>query len=789
MTTKQANFLDLYKRFIPDIDNSHGAERHCRSPFREDKHPSFSINIESGFWIDFGTNEGGNVVQFYARKQNISTKAAYKELKRDYGIDTLNGLHTDRQNFDDKRTNRKTAPPIPFDRIQRSIERLQRGSGYYPNFMRERFRRRKISLEICQQLSIGITDDDYTLFAYKFDDEGNCTHYKKVRHQDGAKNLYAFNSASGFFPISLIDRPTLVLCEGESDALCLISQGIDAVTATAGAGTFKREWAALFTGKNVIILYDNDAAGSKGAQNAVQYLSKTAQTLAIAQMPEDYKDVCSFFEGGGSVETLHRILLDAVPQNVGKPRHEEIDTSTNNVLPPYLADDTEEPHKSIPPAVIFTETGRLIHRAVAENIIANNKICTSEVGSKTIFYEYSSGFWRQVSRRVLRRLIQDAIGDIATNTHIQSVLEIIADRVHIDAALFDTRDDLINLRNCAFNLERCVPIPHDSSYYFTHANTYNFEPNADCPKFHKALRNYSMHDESWVQTFWEILGYALTGKYEFQKMFWFFGGGANGKGTVLRVMQNLVGAFYTRASIKAEQLNDQFYKSGLINKRLAIAGEIPPKLANISAIKELSGGDRQSTDVKFGQQVDFENKAKLVFAMNKMPTFPANEPFAPILRRICLLPFEYRITTIDPGIEQQFEAELPGIFNHAIRGLQRLRKQQAFTLCERGKKQLDLYAGEINPFASFIKDKCTFDKSYTIWGYELWRDYQNYMDENCGTNWQNNRENITTKNTFFREISLLYDLKREYEHCREKAGKMLRLYGMKLQDEEGFLNT
>ena len=38
--------------------------RYCCSPFREDRHPSFSISACGRLWKDFATNEGGDVVSF-----------------------------------------------------------------------------------------------------------------------------------------------------------------------------------------------------------------------------------------------------------------------------------------------------------------------------------------------------------------------------------------------------------------------------------------------------------------------------------------------------------------------------------------------------------------------------------------------------------------------------------------------------------------------------------------------------------------------------------------------------
>jgi CHC2 zinc finger/Toprim-like len=54
--------------------------RCCRSPFREDRNPSFSIYDGGRRWKDHATGEGGDVVDFLARALNLSNEDACKRL-------------------------------------------------------------------------------------------------------------------------------------------------------------------------------------------------------------------------------------------------------------------------------------------------------------------------------------------------------------------------------------------------------------------------------------------------------------------------------------------------------------------------------------------------------------------------------------------------------------------------------------------------------------------------------------------------------------------------------------
>jgi hypothetical protein len=50
----------------------------CRSPFREDKNPSFAITKDGKRWKDYGTGQNGDVIDFIALARQVSTGEALK---------------------------------------------------------------------------------------------------------------------------------------------------------------------------------------------------------------------------------------------------------------------------------------------------------------------------------------------------------------------------------------------------------------------------------------------------------------------------------------------------------------------------------------------------------------------------------------------------------------------------------------------------------------------------------------------------------------------------------------
>lgn len=63
-----------------------GKNYKCLSPFRNEKTPSFSVSPDKQFWYDFGSSEGGDVVSFLEKAENISFMEAIEMLADMAGV-------------------------------------------------------------------------------------------------------------------------------------------------------------------------------------------------------------------------------------------------------------------------------------------------------------------------------------------------------------------------------------------------------------------------------------------------------------------------------------------------------------------------------------------------------------------------------------------------------------------------------------------------------------------------------------------------------------------------------
>lgn len=398
---------------------------------------------------------------------------------------------------------------------------------------------------------------------------------------------------------------------------------------------------------------------------------------------------------------------------------------------------------------------KLLHIRTAEAVRDYRNVRYYNDGSRDgcyIEYDDDSALWKDITADTVNRYIDTFIGETSTDSLTRSVRQKLRAHAEIPLIKINRYPDLIPLGNCSYNLNSYTAEERTEKQYWTYATEYHYDANARCPTIDENLWLYSCGDQAWIDAFWEMAGYCMTGDATFQVMFWVIGSGGNGKGTCDRIIQSLVGTGFTQ-SIKPDMLSNQFYLQYLINKRLGVISDLAITLDNIHIIKQLTGGDKMQTNLKFkNQDIQFVNECKLFFAMNKMPYIETSNIGA-MKRRIQMFPFDYRITNRDPAIERQMMSELPGAFNRAIEGLQRLRKNRNFTRIKRGDTLVDIWLGEMNTFAVWFNDSIVPDPAGTLTYDEAWEDYSKYMRHYTGkSDWDRDRGNVSTKHGLVRKI-------------------------------------
>ncbi len=135
-------------------------------------------------------------------------------------------------------------------------------------------------------------------------------------HQATRNNRWRF--AGGGKPeliVAGLDRAgPVVLAEGEWDALRAYDLGYPVATGTGGAGTFRQGWAARLAGRDVVVIYDADPPGVRGAATALRELAPACPAATSIRLPlpgsKDAKDLSDYVASEGA-EALQALIVQA----------------------------------------------------------------------------------------------------------------------------------------------------------------------------------------------------------------------------------------------------------------------------------------------------------------------------------------------------------------------------------------------------------------------------------------------------------------------------------------------
>lgn len=247
----------------------------------------------------------------------------------------------------------------------------------------------------------------------------------------------------------------------------------------------------------------------------------------------------------------------------------------------------------------------------------------------------------------------------------------------------DSIESKINFKNGVLDLNEDSRelLPHSPSYGFRGVLPYDYDPDAECPIFKKWLSGIMLGDTDLQKILQEYMGYVVRGgDYKYHKALWLGGVGRNGKSTFIDLLKALIGVGnYSVISIKA-LVNDKFVGADLDGKIANFSEETSPEeLKDSGPFKNLTGDGDTVAQKKYGDPFSFRNRAKLIMTYNRIPDL--TDLSAGMLSRPIIIPFNKVIgeREQDHNIKKKLFTELPGIFNFAMRGWNRLERQGGFT--------------------------------------------------------------------------------------------------------------
>lgn len=329
---KTVNMRDYLERFGLEFDRSNK----CRCPFHDESTPSFSVKeLKVGWHFEcFGCGAKGDSTKFVELYHRIGSLEAAKTVCRD------NGIEVDEPEDEQKKAKREAeiAERLQAEKERREaaakaalatdaalLDRLTlKGETLYENSFDQRDAIKKhFPLWGAKLDAWGVSylgwDATHQSIAIIIRDLDNRVRNIKTRekwvwdkdHQQhivGERNPALkwggeHNARVYPFPMQYFHEhndETVIVCEGEKDALNLLNLNVRCLTIGSAGGDFE-PWADLLKGKRVLIWFDHDAPGYTGALKHYAAIADIAMETKIVSFshlcnpPKKY-DISDYLE-------------------------------------------------------------------------------------------------------------------------------------------------------------------------------------------------------------------------------------------------------------------------------------------------------------------------------------------------------------------------------------------------------------------------------------------------------------------------------------------------------------
>ena len=367
---------------------------------------------------------------------------------------------------------------------------------------------------------------------------------------------------------------------------------------------------------------------------------------------------------------------------------------------------------------------------LAEYITSKYDIVT--IGEKEHeMYIYDNGYYKRAENLIVYPEIQRILGDLVTRAALGETFTKICHMTSSKRDVFTLADvRYIPLANGVYNLNTKTLLPHDSKYRFKYQFPVVYDPKATCPKTEAYLNQVLTEDQRATVEEW--LGYYFYRTYMFKKAIIFVGEGDTGKTTLLEVIDYLIGKDNISSVSLHKMTADKFAAAHLYEKHGNIVDELSARdVTDTGNFKIATGGGSITGEYKFGNQFSFLNFSKFTFACNKIPDVQDFDDEA-YFNRWMVIRFEKVIEKKIPNFINTLrtEEERSGLFNLAMKGLERLLTNGHFTYANTATDTKLEMMRNGSSIARFVQDKIQKDNGQTVTNEEIYGAYVSYCADN-----------------------------------------------------------
>ena len=429
-----------------------------------------------------------------------------------------------------------------------------------------------------------------------------------------------------------------------------------------------------------------------------------------------------------------------------------IEFTYNTTMP--NSSDVQPPDK-IDPLQFYQKRGRREVFAVA--LMAKylavylSPICYTD----GVFWKYTNGLREPFKRNRINNIVHHALKDRIQTAWYKNSCEALAALTNREEEEWARSDNLVNLANGIYDLKKGALIQHHPKFDCRSQVPTGCNPEASCLRWQQFLKEIFDGDAEKGILLQEYLGYVLMPTCRYEKALFMYGTGANGKSTVIKILEVIIGK-NNISHLTLDDLSNRFQIAFLKGKMVNLAAEVDTNArAGTEVLKMAISGDTLEGDQKFGHRITFESRVKFIFAMNSPPVI-ADKAHG-FSRKVIVLNFNRRFAPeeMDRNLINKLIEEKEGILAWMLEGAKRLMQNDAFSIGEGIDQATHNFMASMNPVLAFLEEKCCQGAQHKVPAPLLFAEYKAWSADSA--------HKPLSKSRFYEQIINLCD------HVKEKT--------------------
>jgi putative DNA primase/helicase len=373
------------------------------------------------------------------------------------------------------------------------------------------------------------------------------------------------------------------------------------------------------------------------------------------------------------------------------------------------------------------------------------------------FQRWRAGVWAEVEERTVRADAYwqtehavyvhenkngEELRDWAPNRHkTNDLLEAMAAVAHLSNGVHPPTwidgasgpEQIVVCRNGMLDVRTREVLDHDPRYFTQVSVPFDFDRSAPRPnRWCAFLEQLWPDDPEPIDALCEFIGYVISGRTDLDKILLLIGPTRAGKGVIARMLGRLIGALNVAGPTLAS-LGQNFGLQDLIGKPLAVISDARLGHADTHQVVErllaISGRDTLTVDRKYRDPWTGQLPTRFVIISNELPRF--GDASGAIANRFVVLTLtESWLGREDRTLEPALIAELPGILNWALDGLDRLAQRDRFTEPQSSRDAVIALADLVSPVAAFVRERCVRGPGIEVACKALYDDWKRWAEDN-----------------------------------------------------------